>query len=408
MSAIERFTRASGLATLALGVALTGAALCGCEKQDAKAQAAPPPPPEVIVARPVERDVIEYITYTGTVEASQTVELRARVAGFLEKINFKPGQAVKAGDVLFEIDKRQYEAAVAQAEATVRANEAAFLGAQNDAKLAQELADQNAGPRIDAIIKAAKRDVVEADIAKAKASLVDAKLNLEYCTIVAPIDGRITKNEVDMGNLVGRAETTLLATIVKSTPAFVSVDVSESDVLKVRRARAAAGGEGGAEPGQVAPGEWRPAELALSDNGEFSVAGRVNYVAPQIDNQTGTLRVRTLYENADENLIPGYFARIRFPMSTRKCLLVPEAALLSDQQGRFALVVSDSGEVEARRVKIGTLEGSLRVVEDGLTPTDRVITLGVLKVRPGSKVTAKDAPPPAPPAPASDPAAKPR
>lgn len=401
MSVIERISRgpirAAGLILGACALVAAGAIGAGCDKHE-EAKAEPPPPVEVIVARPVEREVIEYLLYTGTVEAAETVELRARVAGFLEKVNFQPGQRVKAGDVLFEIDRRQYDAAVKQAEATVKAAEAAFLGAQNDARLAQELADQDAGPKIDAIIKAARRDVMEADIDKAKASLAEAKLNLEYCTVTTPIDGRIGKNQVDVGNLVGRGETTLLATVVRTLPVYVSVDVSESDVLKVRRENERRRENvRDVENGKTGPDQWRPTELALADDPDFSIKGRVDYVEPSLNAETGTLRVRTRYENTDEAILPGYFARIRFPMSTRKAMLVPEAALLSDQQGRFALVVNDKNEVEVRRVKIGVLEAPLRVIEDGLTPTDRVITLGVLKVRPGAKVTPKDAPPPPPP-----------
>ncbi|MFN7019801.1 MAG: efflux RND transporter periplasmic adaptor subunit [Phycisphaerales bacterium] len=363
--------------------------LAGCKDKDDKNAYVPPPPPEVIIAKPVERDVTTYLAYTGTVEASETVELRARVQGFLEHISFQPGQRVKKGDVLFKIDDRQYRAMVERAEAAVRAQEAALVGAENDARLARELADQRAGPEIDAVIKLARSEVVKADIAKAKADLADARLNLEYCTVTSPIDGRITKNFVDAGNLVGRGEPTLLATIVQPTPSFVSLDVSESDVLAFRREAERAGSVSRNEPGQIATGQWRPCELSLPDREEYSIKGRIDYVDPQLNTQTGTLSIRTRFENEDESLLPGLFARVRFAMATRKSLLVPEAALLSDQQGRFAMVVNAKDEVEPRRVRIGTLVGSMRVVEEGLSTDDRVIVLGVLKARPGSKVTPK-------------------
>jgi RND family efflux transporter MFP subunit len=361
----------------------------GCKEDDKSNVYAPPPPPEVIVAKPVERDVVKYLTYTGTIEASETVEIRARVQGFLETVDFKAGQKVKKGDLLFTIDPRQYQASVDQAKAALEASEAAFLGTQNDAKLARELADQRAGPEIDAVIKAARRDVAKAEIARAKADLAQAQLNLDYCTIRAPIDGRITTNYVDVGNLVGRSEPTLLATIVATAPAYVSIDANEADVLEVKRDSERSGAGSKEEPGQLTAGNWRPSELALADESEFKVKGRVDYVDPQLNSQTGTLRVRTLYDNANESLVPGLFARVRFPMSTRKSLLVPEAALLSDQQGRYAMVVNEKDEVEPRRVQIGTLDGSMRVVEEGLKPEDRVIVLGVLKARPGAKVTPK-------------------
>lgn len=370
---------------LLIVAACAGAA---CERGDDRNAYVPPPPPEVVVEHPVEREVVSYLTYTGVVEASERVELRARVQGFLAKINFQPGQRVRAGDVLFEIDPRTYAAAVDQAAAAVKAAEASLLGAENDARLARELADQRAGPEIDAIIKAARRDTLRAEVERARANLVDAQLNLEFCTVVAPIDGRIGRNFVDVGNLVGRGEPTVLAEIVQNIPVYVPVDISESDVLKVRRARVEAG-ETELEPGQVAPGEWRACELALADQADFAVRGRIDYVEPQVNADTGTLRVRTRFENENDQLLPGFFARLRFPMSTSKAIVVPEAALLSDQQGRFALVVNGSDEVEVRRVRTGVLDGTGRVIEEGLTPADRVITLGVLKARPGAKVTPK-------------------
>lgn len=379
--------RGTGAAVAGVWLALI-AALPGCD-DNAKNAYVPPEPPEVIVAHPVEREVITYLTYTGTVEASETVELRARVQGFLQKVNFQPGQRVKKGDVLFVIDKRQFEAEADQAKANIRSLEASLKGAENDAKLARELADQKAGPEIDAVIKAARRDAIVAEIARANAQLVEANLSLEYCDITAPIEGRVTRNLVDPGNLVGRAEPTLLAHIVQTTPAYVPVDVSESDVLAVRRELERTGELGRNEPGQIGPRQWRPCELALADQTEFGTEGRVDYVEPRMNTETGTLRVRTRFENADEGLIAGYFARVRFPMTSRKAMLVPEAALLSDQQGRYAVVVNDKDEVEVRRVRIGALDGTMRVIEEGLAPTDRVVVLGVLKARPGSKVSPK-------------------
>lgn len=370
-------------------VTLTASLIAGCGDSADKNTYAPPPPPEVIVSTPVEREVVEYITYTGVIEASERVELRARVQGFLDSVNYKPGQRVKKGDLLFTIDKRQYQAELDQAKALVQSEKAQLVGAENDARLARELADQRAGPEIDAIIKTARRDAVAADLARAEALLAEAELNLEYCEITAPIDGRIGRNFVDAGNLVGREGPTLLAEIVQSTPCFVSLDISESDVLRMRRDRSSADRAAENEPGQVSPGNWRPCELALSDESAFNIKGRVDYVDPALNAETGTLRVRTRFENEDETLLAGFFSRVRFAMSSDMSLVVPEAALLSDQQGRFALIVNDQDEVEVRRVTIGVLDGEQRVVRTGLAPTDRVIVLGVLKARPGSKVTPK-------------------
>lgn len=377
-------------ATLAGAIAATSLAILapGCGRGDDANAYVEPPPPAVVVATPVQREVTTYLTYTGVVEASEEVDLRARVRGYLESVNFTPGQRVNEGDVLFVIDQSEFKAAVERGEAIVRSRAAALEGAENDARLARELADQRAGPEIDALIKAARRDAMLADLAAAEADLVDAKLNLEYTEVRAPISGRVTVNYVDVGNLVGQTEPTLLARIVQATPAYVSVDVSESDVIRVRRLQREQGGDrSGLEPGQIAPGEWRPAELAIATEDEFTHSGRVDYVEPELNRETGTLRVRTRYENEDESLLPGLFTRVRFPMSSAESLLVPEAALLSDQQGRYALVVNNENTVEVKRVEIGILEGPMRVVRSGLGPDDRVIVLGVLRARPGSKVT---------------------
>ena len=208
---------------------------------------------------------------------------------------------VQEGDLLFVLDKREYAAAVAQAEAAVHAGEASLQSAEAEAKLSRELADQRAGPEIDAVIKSARRDQIAAELDLARARLDRAQLDLSYCEVRAPIRGRVTRNEVDAGNLVGRGEPTLLARVVQATPAYVSVDVSESDVLRVRQSRERTAPPG-TEPGQVAPGQWRPCELSLSNEREFAHAGRVDYVAPELDRTTGTLRVRTIFENTDDNL----------------------------------------------------------------------------------------------------------
>jgi RND family efflux transporter MFP subunit len=385
----RRSTRPVRSTLLTVLAALALAMSAGCKKADDENVYAPPPPPEVIVAQPVERDVTSYLTYTGTVEASEKVELRARIQGFLRVVHFNPGQRVKKDELLFEIDPREYKAKVEQSRAAAVSAKAQFDLAQTTLERAQEAFSKGGASDLEVREKKAGRDEAQAAMDLAKARLEQAELDLEYCEIRSPIDGRIGRNLVDVGNLVGRGESTLLAEIVRATPAFVSIDVSEADVLAVRRNREAASEPRSAEPGQMDAGEWRPCELALADDTSFSTPGRVDYVDPQLNAGTGTLRVRTRFENTDEALLPGYFARIRFPMSSNRAMLVPEAALLSDQQGRYALVVNEKDEVESRRVRVGVLDGTMRVVEEGLKPEDRVVVLGVLKARPGSKVTPK-------------------
>jgi RND family efflux transporter MFP subunit len=364
--------------------AATGAmfALAGCRRQTNAY--APPPPPEVTVAHPVRKQVTHYLQYTGTTEAYAAVELRARVPGFLDQVLFKPGAKVAKDELLFVIDKRTYQAAVGRAEARLASSEAAFQGAEAQAKIAEELASERAGADIDRITRVAQRDAAKAAIAAAQAELDSAKLDLEFCEIRAPIEGRITKNFVDVGNLVGHGQPTVLATLVSTRPIYVTVDVNESDVLAVRRARLAKDAKG--EPGQVEPGQWRPAELALSDRSEFSVHGQIDYVDAQLNPQTSTIRVRCRFENEDEFLLPGLFVRLRFPMETGEATLAPDIALLSDQTGRYALVVDERDDVQLRRVVTGDLDGTLRVVSEGLSLTDRVVVNGLQRARPGARV----------------------
>lgn len=375
-------------------IALTASALVvvaagGCSKGDESNAYAPPPPPEVVIAHPEEREVVSYLAYTGTIEASEKVELRARVQGFLNEIKFSPGQRVKKDDLLFVIDKREYQAQLAQIKAMTESSKAKLDLAETTLERVKDAFKQGGASDLEVREQQAARDEAQAALDLSKAKLEQAQLDLDYCEVRSPIDGRVGRNLVDVGNLVGRGESTLLAEVVEISPAYVSLDVNESDVLKVRRMRQGNGEADKLEPGQIAPGVWRPSELALADDSDYAIKGRVDYVAPQMDTQTGTLKVRTEYANTSEELLPGLFARVRFPMSSAKALLVPDAALLSDQQGRYAMVVNEKDEVEVRRVEIGALEGSNRVVTSGLTPADRVIVLGVLKARPGSKVTPK-------------------
>ncbi|MBX3359273.1 MAG: efflux RND transporter periplasmic adaptor subunit [Phycisphaeraceae bacterium] len=396
----------SGLASesmwlAAVLIALSGVTGCKPRMNEYK----PPPPPEVTVAHPVRKTVTRYLDYTGTTEAYEVVELRARVPGFLEKVSFKPGAEVKKGDLLFVIDPREYEAEARKAEADVADREAALRLAEVTLHRVNVVDKAAAGTPQETDQAVADRDKAKAQLELARAALAKAHLNVEFTQVRAPIDGRITKNLVDVGNLVGAGgQPTALAVIESNRPLYVSVDVGESDVLLIRRARMAQ--QPDAEPGQVTPGEWRRVELATADSTEYNVHGRIDYVDPALNAQSGTLRVRCRFENEDGVLLPGLFVRMRLLLDEAEQTVVPDIALLTDQSGRFAFVVNDQGVVEVRRVKIGSLDGALRVVTEGLSPTDRVIVNGLQRARPGITVTAKEQDAAAQDAPAADAANK--
>lgn len=346
---------------------------------------APPPPAEVTVAHPIHKPVTRYLEYTGTTEPFEAVELRARVAGFLDSVNFKPGAVVKKGDLLFVIDPRVYEAQVRQSEADLSSRQSALRLAELTLERVSEAGRASAVSRQEIDKAVAERDQAKAQVDLASATLATARLNVEFTQVRAPIDGRISKNLVDVGNLVGAGnQATVLATVVSAKPLYVSVDASESDLLMVRRERLATAP--GAEPGQLAPGEWRAVDIATADSDAFNVHGRIDYVDPALNPQTGTIRVRTRFENENEVLIPGLFVRLRIFLDTTEAMLAPDIALLSDQNGRYALVVNDKDTIEVRRVKTGALDGSLRVVVDGLTASDRIVVNGLQRARPGATV----------------------
>lgn len=367
-------------------VVAASAAVIGCKRE--KNEFAAPPPPEVTVATPVTRSVTPYRVYTGVTEAFETVDLRARVPGFLEKVHFNPGQLVKQGDLLFTIEKAEFAAAVAQAEAALASTKAGLDLAEVTLAKSKNAFDLGGLNELELKERTAERDQAKARVELSEAELTKAQLDLSYCEIRAPVTGRISKNQVDAGNLVGRGETTLLATIYATQPIYVTVDAPEDVVLQFRR-RFTELNKPGVEPGQTPDGEWRRVELSVSDESDFPHVGRIDFVDPALDADTGTLRVRVRFENESGLLLPGLFARVRLPGDAFEALLVPDEALGFDQRGRFALVVGADGKVEQRRVETGPLDGGLRVIRSGLAAEDRVVIAGMQRARPGSAVTPK-------------------
>jgi RND family efflux transporter MFP subunit len=359
---------------LAILACLTAA---GCHK----AAATPPPPktPEVIVALPVYEDITDHEDFTGQTEAVKSIEIRARVTGYLKSVNFQHGAEVEEGELLFEIDPPHYQAefdrnegAVAQAEARLKRLQADFARAE--------------GLHPTGVITKEQFDLVSGDLAEAEATLKSAKaalkiarVNLNYCTIKAPISGRLSRPLIDPGNLAISNET-VLTRIVSQDPMYVYFDIDERTMLRLRRLE-------GAAPIQESS---MPVLMGLADEEGYPHQGQLNFEDNRLDPSTGTLRIRGVFPNPDRLLSPGLFVRVRVPIGEPyRALLVPEPALGADQGQKFIYVVDDKNEVSYRRVQVGRLHGQWRVVTEGVSPGERVVVSGLQRVRPGAKVEPK-------------------
>ena len=348
---------------------LTLGVFSGCGQQTPQKAAVPP---DVTVVQPVLREVTRNLEYTGNTAALQTVDIRARVAGFLESMHFEPRAKVKAGDLLFVIDPRQYEASVKEAKAKLDAQKASSKLAQTELQISQQLETKEAVSALKVEKKAAERDAAVADVELAAAALDKAKLDLEWTRVTSPIHGRVSRNKVDIGNLVGATEKTLLTTVVNDDPIYVYFNVSELDLLPTLRRIAAAKGDDSARPSVRTP-----VYLGLADETGFPHEGHFDFAETTVDSSTGTIQVRGVFPNPDGLLMPGLFVRIRVPMEKRMALLIPDIAVQFDQGGRYVLVVDDENVVHQKRIKTGQQVEEMRVIEEGLTDKDRVIVTGV-------------------------------
>lgn len=351
--------------------------LVGCQQKAPPPK--PPAPPVVGVDKPVVQTVTDFEEYTGRMAPVKIVDLRARVSGYLEEVQFTDGADVEEGAPLFRIDARPFAAALARAEATV-----AQLKARQERTSRQEvrlnkLAEQNIATVDEIDVVKYQRMEADAELQAAQAAVELARLDLEFTQIKAPFAGRISRRLVDPGNLI-RADETPLATIVALDPVYAYFDVDERTVLQVRRLIA---------KGEVTSARDKAIEvqLALADDDEFSLRGSVNFVDNQVSATTGTLRLRAEVENPRRLLAPGMFVRVRVPIGPpHEAILIPEAALRSDQGQRCVYVVNDRNIAQNRPIKIGRLSNGLRVVKEGLQADELVIVTGLQRVRPGSEV----------------------
>jgi RND family efflux transporter MFP subunit len=343
-----------------------------------------PPPPSVSVSQPVRQTVTDHIEVSGNTQASISVNLVARVEGYLRSVDFADGSFVKKGDLLFVIEPEPYEAQVQLQEATVAQQQATLAQASEEYARQQRLIQQNATSQAQVENWRAQQGTAQAAVDEANANLEIAKIDLGYTRVVAPFDGRMGRHLVDPGNLVGAGSPTQLATIEQLAPIYVYFNVDESDVLRVRAGMRAAG-RTLADMGPVMLG------VGLQNETGYPHEARLDFIDSDIDQSTGTLQVRGSIANKDYVFLPGMFVRVRVPVGTTPdALLVPDRALGIDQRGHYLLLVDADDEVEQRPVQIGALVGSMRVITEGLGAADRVVVDGIQRAIPGSKVQPKE------------------
>lgn len=354
--------------------------LAACSGSEAPPAA--PPPPEVTVATPVEREITEWDEFTGRLVAVESVELRARVSGYLDSVAFEEGAMVRAGELLMVIDRRPFEAALARARGEVAAARARLELARSEEQRAEGLARDRLISEQELDSRRQRRAEAEAQLAAAGAWEQSAALDLEFAEIRAPISGRIGRRLVTAGNLVrgGENESTLLATIVKLDPVHVYVSADEQVYLRFLR-----GARAGIRPSLR--DNPIPARLRLADEQGWPHEGYVDFVDNQVDRATGTIQGRAVFPNPDGVLTPGLFGVMQVRgVGPYRALLVPDAAIVSDLARRIVWVLGEDDIPVARPVEPGRLVGNLRVISAGLTPADRVIINGIARVRPGQRV----------------------
>lgn len=365
--------------------------VAGCGEQQKQAG---PPPTAVTVAQPVKRTVFDFDEYVGRFAAVDSVEVRARVSGYLDSVDFKDGQMVKQGDLLFTIDKRPFQNALDQARATLNQARSNLAFTEADFQRGQQLVqDKTITSQVFEQRSQAYRNA-QAAVAGAEAAVKQAELDLEFTSLRAPINGRIGDRRVSRGNLVtgGTGTTTLLATIVSTDPIHFEFTFDEASYLRYERL---------SKQGQediTSRNAGVEVALKLIDDKDYVHKGRMDFIDNVIDRLSGTIRGRAVVSNPNGVFTPGMFARVRVPASSPyEALLVPDAAIGSEQVRKYVLVVDNAGTVRQKYVTLGQLAGDLRVIKEGIAADDRVVVNGMAKVRAGQKVTPQEQQPAAKP-----------
>ncbi|MEZ5788391.1 MAG: efflux RND transporter periplasmic adaptor subunit [Xanthobacteraceae bacterium] len=357
---------------------IAGTLVAACSKENTYA---PPPPAKVGVATPLQETVKLHLDQTGNTLAYNTVDLVARVEGFLTAIKYEDGAKVKKGDDLFIIEQPPYEAQLEQAKAALLSAKAELVKSQAEFDRQSTLRSQDVSSQVQLDKARAQRDTDQANVMSQEAAVEIAQINLGYTTVKAPFDGTVTRHLVSVGEVVGGSTKTKLATIVQLDPIYVTFNLSEQEMLKIRENL-------GGRRLTLAELQKVPMEIGLMTEEGSPHKGHLDYVAPELDSQTGTILVRGVFENPDSSLLPGLFVRIQIPTGRvdQNALLVPDRALGQNQAGRYLLVLDKDDVVEQRKVEVGQQVGELRIISSGLKPDDRVVVSGIQRAIPGKKV----------------------
>jgi len=372
---------------IAAGLAAAGGSvvLLGHPTRPAVAQAAAAAPPPVTVSAPVQKDVTEWDEYTGQFAAVDYVEIRARVPGYLTEIHFTDGQIVNKGDLLFVIDPRPYEIELQQAEAQLATASASLDLANRQLSRAATLREKDFVAQSTYDERTQTMKAAAASVETGKAAVRQAQLDLEFSHITAPVTGRISRHEVSIGNLVSGGAAagtpTLLTTIVSLDPIYLNFDMSEAQFLSYERAVADGKLKSNRDKGV-------PVFARLTDEPKWTREGVLNFVDNQVDRGAGSIRARGVFPNPNFFLTPGQFGRLRIPGSEPyQAILVPDASVVTDQSSKLVLTVAEDGTVVPKPVRLGPVIDGLRVIRSGLDAKDRVVIDGLVRARPGSKVT---------------------
>ena len=363
--------------------------VAGCGQGQQPAQGGPPPPPTVTVANPTKRTIVDQDEYVGRFVAIESVEVRARVSGYLDKVHFTDGQIVKQGDLLFTIDRRPFQNTLDQARANLATAKSNHTYAEGDLARGQQLVrDRTIAEQTFEQRAQAKRNA-EAAVSAMEAAVRQAELDVQFTELRAPVTGRIGDRRVSPGNLVaggttaGTSTTTLLAMIVSTDPIRFEFTFDEASYLRYERL----------SKENKSAESWSSTQvtLRLIDESDYSHRGRMDFVDNMIDRASGTIRGRAVFDNSAGLFTPGMFARIRLPGSSPyEALLVPDVAIGTEQARKYVLVVGPDNAVAMKYVTLGDVTDNLRIIKSGLSADDRVIVNGMVRARPGGKVTPQE------------------